>query len=160
MDKDQKPDKGIVVGTAVAMGIAYTDTPPAPPLPGYVSPFKSVQEWLFYVCDTAKPEVVVEDIQFGLVEYPDGYMLSVVGYYEVEVSFNAIAHRLTLKPGHPFFPLPKEYYQNLSKQQLREKIQQELTEFIGSKTFQQSVLAKAETIKLNFVNGPYIRLKG
>jgi len=153
MNDNQKPDKDIVIGTAMATGIAHMDPPPLPPPPDYVSPFKSVQEWLVYLCGAEDPQKVVEDIQFGI----STTRLSVLGFNHIELAPNEVYHRQDFRPAHSYFPLPKEDYANELPSQVRENIRSVFVELMKTELFQQSFLAKAKRLVLHS-DGEIIRL--
>lgn len=133
------------------------DPPPPPPLPGYVSPFKSVQEWLVYLCGAEDPQKVVEDVQFGLSKSTAGYMLSVAGFNHIESGANEIYHRQDFRPEHSYFPLPEEDYANQLPSHVQEKIRNVFVEFMKTDFFQQSFIAKAKRLVLHS-GGEIVRL--
>lgn len=122
---------------------------PAPPPPGFTSPFKTTQEWLSNICDIDQPKKSIAEYCFLLFESPGNELLCLVGYNTYREQ-NLEAVRVDFKPSNTFFALPQNEYQNLTKQQVRDRVRQELIEFVNSPKFENSFLSKANSITTNF----------
>lgn len=129
--------------------IKFSREIPTPPPPGFVSPFKTIQEWLFHICDVDQPQKLISEFCFLLFEAPGDELLCLVGYNSYrEQDIDAV--RADFKPLNMFFPLPKNGYRNLSKEQVRERVRKELIEFVNSTKFKNSFLSKANSITTSF----------
>jgi hypothetical protein len=127
----------------------HMEPPPPPPPPGFISPFKSLNDWLFYLCKTQQ-EKSIADLQFSLNDSPGNSMLSVQGFNRYDLGKDAVEYRIDFKPAQQFFPLSKDEYGQSSVQELRTRIQNELMEFMKTEKFKNSFLAKTESIRINF----------
>jgi hypothetical protein len=136
----------------------HMEPPSPPPPPGFTSPFKSLNDWLFYLCDVQQ-EKSIADLQFSLDDSPGNSMLSVEGFNKFDVDKDVVEYRIDFKPAHQFFPLSKEEYGRLSIQQLRTRVSNELIEFIKSDKFRNSFLAKTDSIRINFSDPSSRKLK-
>lgn len=123
---------------------------PVPPPPGFISPFKTLQEWLFHLCDSnQQPDEAVSEYIFVLSDSPGNVDIYFVGYaYTIDQGIST--RRTGYTPTNWFFPLPKAEYGHLVRQQLREKVMYELKEFTKTDVFQHSFLSKGCPIMTNF----------
>lgn len=123
------------------------DVPPPPP--HLTSNFKTLQDWLFSICDTEKPEKSIATYNFGLFESPDDHVIFLVGlnkYYKENTSVT----RIEFEPSKMYFQLPKSEYKNLNREQLLDKLTFQLKVFTNTETFKASFLAKAKSITTDF----------
>jgi hypothetical protein len=126
-----------------------TDAPAPPPPLGFTSPFKTIQEWLSYLCDTNQPDKPISEYHFSLVERSSNNLLALIGFNHYRGE-NSIAHRIEFKPAtHMYFGLTEEEFGNLTPQQLRERVLNELIEFTKSDKFRSSFLAKGNSIRFD-----------
>ncbi|HET6996813.1 MAG TPA: hypothetical protein VFI06_17590 [Chitinophagaceae bacterium] len=134
------------------------EPPSPPPPPGFVSPFKILEEWLSYI-SAEKPEKPIADVQFCLDDLEGRNTLSVYGINRYDVDKDVIAYRDDFKPTHRFFPLPKDEYEHLSQQQLRERVLHELKEFMKTEKFKSSFMGQSESARINFSDASTHKLK-
>ena len=141
-------NKGNIEGRH-AVHLATIETP-VPPSPGFTTPFKTLQEWLFHLINSnQQPEKVISSYMFVVSDPPGDIDIYLVGYTDT-IEQGVPTRRIGFKPANWYFPLPKEEYTHLSKQQLRERLQNELVEFTKSAKFQGSFLSKGYSIESNF----------
>lgn len=146
-----KKKKNIEFGHDAAKLTVLVDTPKPPPPAGFTSPFKSIQEWLFHLCDTNTPEKSISEYHFILIESRSDNLLSLYGFNTYDIDENVIAHRIDFEPAtNMFFTLPKEEFGNLSLQRIKERILNELIKFTTSSKFKNSFFAKAKSLRTNF----------
>ncbi len=123
-----------------------------PPPPGFTSPFKTLQEWLFDICDNNhSPREIISEYVFGLYESPEDNMICLIGYNtyrNIDTGFSL--RRIAFKPSNAFFDLPKDKYGNLSGEMLKKRILKELIEITRTTTFQNSFLSKGVPITTSF----------
>jgi hypothetical protein len=123
---------------------------PIPPSPGFTSPFKSIQEWLIYLCDNNQVEKRISEFLFMLCNSPNDNLLGIVGYNHT-IEDGVPASLIVFQPAsHRFYALPKERYGNFSLHELRDKVVHELKEFTRNSRFKDSFLTKAYYISTNF----------
>lgn len=120
----------------------YADEVPPPP-PHLNSNFKSLQDWLFSVCDSKKPEVLISNYTLGFFESLDDHVLFLVG-----LNRHGDTNRIDFQPSDMYFQLPKSEYKNLTREELMNKLASELKDFTGTKKFKSSFLAQANSITL------------
>ncbi|MCJ0743912.1 hypothetical protein [Pedobacter montanisoli] len=128
------------------------DTPP----PILQSNFKNIHDWLNDICSHDQPKVEISKFEIGLIEGEDlkgnkEYMLHLIGTN----TYNKANHseiRNDFIPKNAYFKLPKEFAQNLSHNQILDKIIAELKDFTKSNTFEQSFLTNAKEIKFSRTN--------
>lgn len=157
MDENAKEE--FEVRHVVLTSTVFMDDPPPLPPPDFVSPFKTVHEWLSNICDTKKPDKPIDDLQISLSESPARAILCLAGFNTEVIDNSTTAHRITFAPANGDFPLPKDGYGHLSKQQVRERVLSEVMQFSMTEKFQNSFLWQAEFITINFIDAPSVRLK-
>ena len=157
MDENEKEE--FEIRHIVLTSKAFMDDPPPPPPLDFVSPFKTIHEWLSNICDTKEPDKPIEDLQISLSESPTRAILCLVGFNTEVIDNSTTAHRITFTPASGDFPLPKDDYENLSKQQVRERVLSEVMEFSKTEKFQNSFLWQAESVTISFIDAPSVRLK-
>lgn len=139
---NNNPKKNIqVINDVLRMSIER----PTPPPPGFTSPFKTLQEWLFNICDSNKPLESISEYNFGLYLSPGANMICLVGY-NTDMKQGFPARRIAFQPSHTFFVLPHGEYGNLSQELVRKRIFKELTEFTKTTKFKNSFLSKGDSI--------------
>ena len=157
MDENEKDE--FEVRHVVLTSRVFMDAPPPPPPDDFVSPFKTIQEWLTDICDSKEPDKTIEDLQISLSESPTRAILCLEGYNTEIIDHNTTAHRITFIPPNGDFPLPEDDYGPLSKQQVQDRVLNEVVEFSKTEKFQNSFLWQAKYIVINFVDAPSVRLK-
>lgn len=81
------------------------DVPPPPPV--FTSNFKTLQDWLFSICDGKKPNKSITNYEFGLFESPDDYTIFLVGinrHNKGDTSYT----RIEFEPSHYVFSTSKK----------------------------------------------------
>ncbi|MFZ1798222.1 MAG: hypothetical protein WAU24_00025 [Chitinophagaceae bacterium] len=106
--------------------------------------FKTVEEWLFNICDSEKPQKPVTNYSIGIFESRNDYTLSFVGLY-----VNQRKTEIAYEPLNMYFLLPKTEYKDLSREQLADKLVIQLKKFTATKKFMSSFLVQADSIFLN-----------
>jgi hypothetical protein len=64
----------------------------------------------------------------------------------------SISTRIEFEPSDMYFMLPKIEYGNLTNEQVKEKLEFQLKQFIESEKFASSFLANAKAVKIGFSN--------
>ena len=116
----------------------------APPPDDLTSKFKSVQEWLFTICDGNKPEKSIDTYEFGIFESSDNYTMFLVGlnkYDKGDTSFT----RIEFESSNMYFQLPKTEYKNLNRDELVKRLTTELKDFTNTEKFKASFLMNADS---------------
>lgn len=116
-----------------------------PPPPDLKTDFKSVQEWLFAVCDGGKPDKSIKFFNLGLFESSDGNTLYLAGINKYEDGHTT--HTLIeFEPSNMYCSLSQDWYGGLSREQLLIRLTDELKAFTQSEKFLNSFLASADAI--------------
>ena len=118
-----------------------------PPPPVLTSKFKTLQEWLFSICDEEKPEKSIENYNFGLFESSDGNTIYLVGVNKYDKSGTSHT-RIEFKPSNMYFKLPYSEYKSLSRDQLLNKLMVQLKAFASTEKFKASFMSKSNAITL------------
>jgi hypothetical protein len=116
-----------------------------PPPPGLTSNFKTLQEWLFSICNDEKPKKSIAVFNFGLFESSEANIIYLVGvnkYDKGDTSRTCIE----FEPQNMYFQLPKGEYKNLRRDQLLNKLTEQLKTFANTEKFKTSFLSKADAI--------------
>jgi hypothetical protein len=126
--------------------------PPIFPPDGFISPFKTLGEWLGYVCKVNQPKKSISEYEFGVFTMQAGeYILSLTGWNIYEKK-NLTIRRIAFEPAGMFFNLPQEEYGKLTEQQVRERLLAQLRKFAKTPVFQNSFLSKCELIRNNYAD--------
>lgn len=118
-----------------------------PPPPNFTSNFKTLQDWLFTICDDEKPEKSILNYNFGLFESSDDNIIYLVGVNKYDKGDTSHT-RIEFEPSNMYFQLPNSEYQNLGRDQILNKLTAQLKAFTNTEKFQNSFLAKANAIIL------------
>jgi hypothetical protein len=124
----------------------FEDDVPSPP-PDLTSNFKTLQDWLFRICDDSKPEKSIANYNFGLFESPDDNIIYLVGVNKYDKGDTSYT-RIEFEPSNMYFQLPNSEYKNLSRDQMLKKLTAQLKAFTNTEKFQNSFLVKANAIIL------------
>jgi hypothetical protein len=124
----------------------------SPPPPGLISKFKTLQEWLFNICDVEKPKVPINTYDFGFIESEGNYTLYLVGLNDYEIGENHSAIQIDFEPSDMYFPLPKSEYENLDWYEVMAKVEAQLRDFIKTEKFKTSFFLQANLIKTSMGN--------
>lgn len=157
LSQQLKTDSGKVVVYQLVEDVETVDDVPPPP-PHLKSYFKTVQDWLFYICDNDSPKKLIAEYSFGLFESPNEYILFLVGKNKYDESKNRSRTSIEFKPSKMYFKLPKAEYKDLNREQLLGKLTSRLRDFVSTDKFKTSFLAKANSIIFES-NGQMIWLK-
>jgi len=132
----------------VVKHVTFTQTMDiVPPPPNVKSEFNSLQDWLVNMCNTERPEKLIDKYNIGLFESSnDYYMLSLTGINTYEEGDHHSAIRVEFTPKHAFYRLPEAYYKNLSREELIKKLIAQLQDFTNTKDFKSSFFTKANAI--------------
>lgn len=114
-----------------------------PPPPNLVSKFATVKDWLLYVCEKDRPQKSISKYTVGLFESPNDYTLVLVGVNTYGEDKKRSVTRIEFEPTNMYFKLPGAFYQNLTREQLLDKITLELNDFAKTEKFKTSFFAKA-----------------
>jgi hypothetical protein len=117
-----------------------------PPPPGNISPFKSITEWLSYICKIEKPAKAIAIYNFTVFEEGDEYTLCLTGRNSYKSSKDHHATRIEFAPQGMYFPLAVGEYKDLGREEVFARIIFELMKFTNTETFASSLLVKANSI--------------
>lgn len=110
------------------------------------SEFKTPDDWLNYICTHEKPGKQIEKFRFGLFESPDKYILCLDGINTIQKDNNNTVSNVEFQPKKMFFPVPENFYKDLSYDGVVNKLFAALKDFAQTKTFLQSFFTKANTV--------------
>ena len=116
-----------------------------PPPSDLTSNFKTLQEWLIRICDEEKPEKSIANYNFGLFESPDDNTIYLVGVNKYNKG-DTSQTRIEFEPSNMYFRLPNSEYKSLSRDQLLNKLTDQLKTFAKTDKFKSSFLSKANAI--------------
>lgn len=155
--KNKKEEKAIEVKL---ISITQTDTSPElPPPPPPISNFMTLQEWLFRICVTEKPEKSIIAYNFGLFETENGYTIYLTGSKEYDKNDSDWATNNDFEPSITNYPLPSSEYKSLKWEQVLDKIKSQIKDFTKTDKFKNSFFAKAKAITTGFDDGDLIKIK-
>lgn len=117
-----------------------------PPPPHLTLQFKTLQDWLLNICGNDKPQKPIAKYKFGLFESPDDYTLYLVGVNSYEEGNYRSLTRIEFEPANMYFKLPENYFKNLNRDQLLDKLIGQLKDFTNTKNFKTSFFTKADVI--------------
>jgi hypothetical protein len=120
-----------------------------PPPPGLTSNFRSVQEWLFNICNTEKPGKLIATYNFGVFESQDDYTIFLVGLNEYGTEQHSIT-RIDFEPSSMYFRLPKNEYKDLNREQVLARLTSQLKDFTTTEKFRTSFFMQAQSITTDF----------
>jgi hypothetical protein len=126
-----------------------------PPPPHFVSPYNTIEEWLFNVCDKEKPAIPIATYSFGLFEGANEYVLCLTGVNSYQLSKEREQIRIDFAPADMYYPLRQSEYKNLNREQVLERLTSELKAFTTTDKFRQSFFSQAESIRTDW-NGDII----
>jgi len=143
---------GKTYGKVVATLNVLMEIPDPPPPEDYSSPFMSIKEWLYHLADTNQCEKHISVFGFGFLESPSRLMLCLEGSNTYKIDENTVEHRRDFKPvSYKYFVLPKEEFANLPKEQVAQRVKDELLEFFKTAKFHDSFLSKGDAISLSYM---------
>jgi hypothetical protein len=143
---DDKQDDDIVRRVET---VQYRTEHPVPPASHVVTPFKSLIEWLQFLCEHEHRSEPVSEYMIAFSEPPNLLAYLVGQNHGVEQGIPVT--RIVFQPKqYMWFELPKKNYGRLAKPQLIDKIHSELQEFFNTDVFKKSFLALGYNISTNF----------
>jgi len=142
------------------VSVTQTDSiPEPPPPPPPISNFMTLQEWLFKLCDTEKPDKSIIAYNFGLFETEDGYTIYLIGSKEYDKDDQDWATNNDFEPSIKYYPLPTNEYKDLKWEKVLDKIKSQLKDFTKTDRFKNSFFAKAKAITTGFDDGDLVKVK-
>jgi hypothetical protein len=142
--EQQTNDSGKVRVQEVQLEVVEDDVEP-PPL-HLTSRFKTLQDWLYNICDKDKPQKPIAKCKFGLFESPNNYTLVLFGVNTYDEGKNRSITRVEFEPANMYFKLPETYYENLNREQVLDKLTSQLKDFANTKKFKTSFFTKANIV--------------
>lgn len=137
-----------------------TENPPEPPPPPRSNlRFMTLNEWLFRICETEKPDKSVIAFNFGLFETENGYTIYLIGSKEYDKDNPDWATNSDFEPSLKYYPLPPSEYRNLKFEEVLDKIKSKLKDFTKTEKFKNSFFAKAKAITVGFDEGDLEMIK-
>jgi hypothetical protein len=129
--------------------IQYRTQQPIPPSSRVVTPFKSLQEWLQYLCEHEHHNEPVSEYMIAFSEPPRSLAYLVGRNHGTEQGVPVT--RIVFQPKeYMWFELPRKKYGGLNRQQLVDKVHSELKEFFTTEQFKKSFLAHGYNISTNY----------
>ena len=138
-----KTESGKVEVKEVTM-YAIEDEVPPPPL-DLTSNIKTLQEWLFNICNDEKPIKSFANFKFGLFESSEDNIIYFVGVNKY-VNGDTSHTRIEIESQNMYFRLPQSEYKKLSRDQLLNRLTVQLKAFTNTEQFKTSLLSKANAI--------------
>jgi len=117
-----------------------------PPPPGFVSKYKTLQEWLFALCYSEEPKNADLDYHFGLFESPDEKTMVLTGVYTYNKDKNHSVSKIEFEPADMYYNLPKAEFEGITSAQLQDRLARQLEAFTKSEKFRQSFFHKAKSV--------------
>ena len=122
---------------------------PIPPTSHIKTPFRSIKEWLQFLCEHEHYSVPISEYLIAFSE-PPGILACLVGYNQ-GIEQGTPTKRIVFQPGqYMWFKLPTKKYGGKLKNQLIAIIHSELKEFFDEDVFKQSFLARGYRISTTF----------
>jgi len=119
----------------------FREEVPAPP-PGFVSPFRSIEEWLMAIISAESPQKKITEYKFLFFGVSGDFLLGLAGYNAYRD--NGIeTYKIDFKPSPMFFALPKDIYDRLPMMEAHGRVVDELIAFTRTAAFQDSFFTAA-----------------
>ena len=112
-----------------------------PPPPRLAQTFKDVQQWLTAICGSEKPKKPVSYYETGLFESEKSRVLFLVG-----MSKSPNSKRIVFEPRNRYYSIPLGEFKDLSREQLDDKLIDQIKGFTKTKIFSDSYLAQSNSI--------------
>jgi hypothetical protein len=126
------------------------------------SKFKTIADWLTSICNGKKPDATISefDIDLGLRQChvkegvvndkPDNeYIVSLYGVNTSLDEKNQSYTRIEFWPSTMYFKFPKKQYKDLTYEQMKNELTEQIKKFILKEEFRNSFLSQSN-IKLGF----------
>ena len=123
------------------------------------SSFMTLQDWLFHLCDTERPDKSIVAYNFGLFETENGYSIYLIGSKEFDKNDSDWATNNDFEPNSKYYPLPADEYKSLKWEKVLAKIKTKLKDFTKTEKFKNSFFANAKAITTGFDDGDLERIK-
>ena len=117
-----------------------------PPPPNLKPTFNNLHDWLTHLCGAEKPKMPIAHYELGVFESSESQVLYIVGINKYN---NPEYQKIDFLPANMYLLLPRVYYEDLTREQLADKLAKELREFTLSSKFKDSYLATSNSIILN-----------
>lgn len=127
------------------VSIKDTQDDVGPPPTDLASQFKTLQDWLFAICNSDKPRKAIAKFKFELFESANDYTIVLVGVNTYEGKNRSETH-IEFEPKYMYFKLPQIYYEYLGRQQLLDKLTAEMKDFSNTEKFRTSFFTKASIV--------------
>lgn len=118
-----------------------------PPPTDFKSRFKTLGDWLTYICKNEHPNKTIGTYSFGLFESKNEYTLYLVGTNTYEVSNDHTQIRIEFSPADIYFSLPETEFRGLKKEQLYANITSQVKAFMKTNTYKTSFFKDAKQVK-------------
>ena len=118
---------------------------PSPPL-HLKTKFKTINDWLSSICRLSKPAKYISDFQFGLFESTNDYTLFLVGQNTYDTGKSHSEIRNEFQPRDMYNKLRKSEFQNLTRDQLLNKLTSQLKDFSKTDEFKNSFFTKSDKV--------------
>jgi hypothetical protein len=141
----QHTDSGNIKVTKIEMSVTEDDVQPPPPK-GLLLTFNTLEDWLSDIIDGNKPQKPISKYKLGLFEASNEYDLFLAGVNTYDANKPQSYVRTEFEPGNMYFRLPKNYFENLTRDQLLAKITSQLKDFVKTEKFRTSFLSKSNII--------------
>lgn len=115
-----------------------------PPPPDLKPTFKTMEDWLFNVIDTEKPQKPIANYAIGLFESQNDRILFLIGLNKYGNN-----EKVDFKPLNMYLLLSKTEYKDLTREGLLDKLTTQLKDFTKTKKFETSFLAHSNSIMLS-----------
>ena len=103
--------------------------------------FKSVEDWLYNICESDSPKKYISHYSIGIFESKDSYILFLVGLNRTKNH-----EKVDFQPTNMYFLVSKVEYKVLGIEQFINKMAMQLKTFTETKKFEDSFLAKSNSI--------------
>lgn len=118
-----------------------------PPMPGFKSQFKTINEWLIYLSENEKPSKKINNYNIGVFEGQDEYTLCLTGANTYQISDTYEQVRIEYLPKETYFNLPIDMHKGLTRTQVFEYLNNQIEEFVESDQFKNSFFNDAKFLK-------------
>jgi hypothetical protein len=110
-------------------------------------------EWIGNIAKTENPPTLVQGFYFGIFESAEGYTMYLVGTDCFDEEDEDWATEVVFEPADKYFVLDKDVLQSKNWEQVLEKVEKLLHNYVNSDAFQASFLKKAQGKATGFDDG-------
>ncbi len=137
-------DQDRIITTQLSFTLEEDDFEP-PPI-GFVSRFKTTNEWLSFITDHEKPTTTIANYDILVFESEDDYILALIGTNTYHISDFHQRVKIEYMPPEMYFNLPKTEHRGLTRDQVFELLTNQINQFISSGKFKNSFFTQAKSI--------------